>query len=503
MISPVDIGMPSKFTTWRPGQEKIITAMLYPAHRFTVQAVPTGGGKTACYMATALTQKKRTVILTSTKGLQDQLEKDFSGLVCVVKGQSAYKCRLSGDLYTCNTGSCHWGFQCPHKSEDCRYQVAVRKAKQATIVVTNYSFWMSNPPDVLGDFYLMVMDEAHDAAEHLLNALSTDIRRDEVSHLIDWIGPNAGTRNYYEWAKILKGRVDDAVKRDGGKRGTRGKYSLLALQQKLLLFNKIWADNWVVEHKGKSISWDVIWPAKLAPSYLFKGIKHIIMTSATITKADVVMLGLTPAEYTFDEYPSSFPVGNRRVYFIPTVRLDRFITTAGMNAWSNRIDNIVGARLGYKGLIHTVSYDRATRVCNISKYKDFMMSHTGKTTAETMVRFKEADPPCILVSPSMVTGYDFPDDDARYQIIGKVPFPDSRPLVIKARQLVNPDYGCYLAIKQLIQASGRTTRSPEDWSETFIIDNHLQWVLGKYKSIIPKWWMDSVVTTNLIPQARG
>lgn len=501
MISPQEIGLPPKFASWRKGQDRVITNMLYPTRRYGVHVVPMGGGKTACYMAVALISKKRTLILTSTKGLQDQLSQEFGDKIAVVKGQSAYKCKLSDNRYFCNTGSCHWGFECPYKNNGCNYREAVRHGAQSHVVVTNYSFWMANDPDVLGEFDLLVMDEAHDAAEHLVGALSMGMRREETAALIDWVPPGSSTHTCNEWAKILRGRVDDAVKRKKGKGNPRGHYHILALQQKLQLLGMIWPDNWVVEHKGNSVSWDVIWPAPLAQAYLFRGISHVIMTSATVTKADMEMLGVEPKDYTFTEYPSTFPVANRPIYFIPTVRMDRFITNAGMNAWATRIDNIIAGRFSYKGIIHTVSYERANRICNFSTYKDFMMSHTGKTTAETIARFKEAEPPCVLVSPSMVTGYDFPDDEARYQIIGKVPFPDSRPLVMKARQKVNPDYGCYIAIKQMIQASGRITRSPTDWGQSFVIDSHFAWVVSKYKDVLPKWWKESIITTNVIPKS--
>jgi Rad3-related DNA helicase len=501
VISPKDLGLPPKFAHWRLGQEQVITNMAYPKRRYSVHVVPMGGGKSVCYMAAATLNRGRTLILTSTKGLQDQLGQDFKGKVAIVKGQSAYKCKLSGNQYWCNTGSCHWGYECPHRiAGDCYYRQAIAEANRSRIVVTNYSFWMANVPEVLGPFELLVMDEAHDAVEHLMGTLSIEIRKDEVTGMLDWPEPGSQQGRYYEWAKVLKGIVDDRVKK--GKRESRGKYKVLALQQKLQLMDKVWISNWVVEHKGKSIAWDVIWPASLAQSYLFRGVNKVILTSATVTEADAYMLGLKPGEVEYTEYPSTFPVANRRVYIVPTVRMDRFITDAGMNAWATKIDNIIRTRFGYKGIIHTASYDRAARICNFSHYKDFMVSHKGHNTIEVVNRFKQADPPNILVSPSVSTGYDFPDDDARWQIIGKVPFPDSRPLVMKARQKVNPDYGCHIAIKQLIQASGRLVRSGSDWGDTFILDNHIVWVMSRYRKMFPKWWLESVLTVNVVPQSR-
>lgn len=500
MLSPSDIGLPPKFSNWRPGQDLIITNMCHFSSRYHVPVVPTGGGKSASYISTALLSKGRTLILTSTRGLQDQLLSDFGKLVTLVKGKGAYKCKASGFVWTCQTGSCHWGYDCPHKGGGCEYHDALRQARKSRIVVSNYSFWMANKPDVIGNFDLLVMDEAHDAAEHLLGVLSMEIRREEVYGVMNWPDPKTVVSRLYDWVKVLKGVVDDLVKK--GKGGTRGKFRYLALQQKLGLLEQIWMDNWVVEHRGSSICWDAIWPAPLAQGYLFRGIPKVIMTSAFVTKADLTMLGIKPEEMDYIDYPSIFPVANRPVYYIPTVRMDRRITTMGMNAWANRIDQIAGSRMGEKGIIHTVSYDRSKRICNFSHYKDFMIGHDGKTAGGAVARFKNDTPPSILVSPSMVTGYDFPYDEARWQIIGKVSFPDSRPLVMKARQRINADYGCYLALKQLVQATGRICRAVDDYGDTFVIDDHFSWVLNKYHHLLPKWWVESVRTTNIIPGAR-
>lgn len=501
MLTPAQLGLPDKFDKWRMGQESVVKNMCYPRQKYHVSVVPTGGGKSVCYMTAAVLNQGRTLILTSTKGLQDQLSSEFGDHVAVVKGKSAYKCRASGDQYWCHTGTCRWGYDCPYKRSGCRYWDAVRAANRAKIVVANYSFWMNNSPDVIGTFSLLVCDEAHDAAEQLLGALSMEIRQDEIVGIIPWVESSGKQSDYYEWAKVLKGRVDDLVKK--GKGSERGKLRHLNLQTKLQLLEQIWVGNWVVEHKGKEVSFDAIWPAPLAQGYLFRGIPRIIMTSAFVTRADLKMLGVEDDESEYLEYPSPIPVNSRLVTFIPTARMDRRVTTAGMTAWANRIDGIAGSRLGYKGIIHTISYDRAVRIKGFSKFKDFMLSNTkGVSTTEMVELFKVLDPPQILVSPSIVTGYDFPYEDARWQIIGKIPFPDSRPLVMEARKKVNPDYGCYIALKQMVQASGRITRAPDDWGETFIIDDHFKWVVGKYRALLPKYFLNAVRTSITIPQAR-
>lgn len=205
------------------------------------------------------------------------------------------------------------------------------------------------------------------------------------------------------------------------------------------------------------------------------------------------------------EYPSRFPVSRRPVYMldmVPRVRVDYRMKDDHYKIWLTRIDNIISARLDRKGIIHTVSYDRCQRIMNSSSYREIFMTHerNAKSANEAVELFKLVDPPRVLVSPSMVTGYDFPYTSCEYQIIAKVPFPDMRRKVDKARKEIDPDYGlCYTMIN-LVQACGRGMRAADDRCECFIIDDHFKWFLSKYKKFAPRWFVEAVKFVNLIPE---
>ena len=112
-------------------------------------------------------------------------------------------------------------------------------------------------------------------------------------------------------------------------------------------------------------------------------------------------------------------------------------------------------------------------------------------------------PPAILVSPSVVTGYDFPYDECRFQIVGKLGFPDTRDPIMKARIKKDPDYSSYLAMQSLVQSSGRGGRATDDWCETFIIDDNAKWFLWKFKHFAPDWFMRAYTRLQFVPKARA
>ncbi len=498
---PQEIGLPGKFTVWRPGQEQIVSdaySFIKGDKGCLLQIVPTGGGKSVCYMAASIVNPGRTLIVTSTKGLQDQLVNEFGGLITVVKGKSAYRCKMNS--YSCQFGPCNWGVPCALKQGGCPYYDAVRAAARAPTVVTNYAFWFSNEPETLGRFTLLVCDEAHNSVENLLSCLSVSIRKDDVQ-LREWPPPGKSFPYYKEWALVLRGKVQDKIDDLKKSRGEGEIVRLVGLKNKLDNVDRARPDNWVADHQGKELVFEPIWPGRLAQPYLFRGIGHVLMTSATANRKTLDLLGVSGG--VVKEYPSFFPLPRRPVYYLPTTRVDHRMTEAHMAQWLSTIDQIIRSRSSKKGIVHTTSYALCKRVVNTSYFKEYMVSHDSTNTVNAVESFKRREPPSILVSPSMITGWDFPYDECRWQVIGKVAFPDGRSEVMRARHKIDPDYSCYLAMQALVQACGRGMRAPDDYCESFIIDDHFKWFIDKYKGMAQRWFLDSIKSIRTIPPIGG
>ena len=120
--------------------------------------------------------------------------------------------------------------------------------------------------------------------------------------------------------------------------------------------------------------------------------------------------------------------------------------------------------------------------------------------AHAVKNFKNAPSPAVMVSPSLVAGWDFPAEDCRYIIIGKVPYPDIRAPVLKARQKLDKDWAAYQAMMTLVQSSGRGVRAATDWCETLVIDDDWVWFWMKYRNFAPRWFADAVRFDSYLPQ---
>jgi len=514
--TPIEFGLPPKFQDWYPNQWEILQQMLQNKTRFFTGVISTGSGKSLLYMALAQLSGCRTAILTSTKGLQTQLMLDFSSLGLVdVRGKNAYLCPLETDNTPCSEGLCITGFQCPLRfNETCPYYSALAKATRSKLVVTNYYFWMYNHTygEGIGNFDMLILDEAHNLPQTVADFLTITIQKDHpvTSCFLPSTLPRS-LDSWQNWAKRIILDIDkeiDYLKQSSMTFGGRippfqrvNLASLLAFRTKILQIPEL-NNNWILEESDKVIQFAPKWTQSYCESVLFRGIKNVVLVSATVCAKTISLLGIPKKLNTIKEYPSTFPVENRRLWHIPTIKMNYLNTTEELKQWVSRIDQILDSRPDRKGIIHTVSYKRRDILLKYTRHMDRMISHSYKDVEQTVETFKNSSEPLVLVSPSISTGYDFPLDTCRFQIIGKIAYPDMSSKILKARLETDPDYAAYLAAQMLVQAVGRAVRSPDDWCENFILDDNIGQLLDRFKDFFPKWFRTAVRKSATIPKAR-
>jgi len=522
-------GMPDKFSSWRPGQAHAVEDLIDAPTRFVGSNVPTGGGKSVIYSLANKLQGYRFTVLTSTKGLQSQLHEDFSstGLVNIM-GKSNYDCTDRTSL-TCEEAgaSCRAKAfnQCPHKQA---YDAACR----APAITTNYACWLHRNRASAGGVSAftqaekheeplpidcLVLDEGHDAVEELSSFIAISLSNEDIGSpkFINLSVPDSDTTmpEWVEFAKSCFKEVGEKVAATESQLRAQVRLSDQALKDhsrlkrihaKLRTLATCQPDMWVVEPSQHGFQFDPVWPGAYA-SHLFRDIPKIIITSATIRRKTMYLLGLDDSDFTFYEYPSTFSVNDAPIIHIPTARLSFKSTPEEVAAVYRRIDQIVAGRQDRKGIVHTVSFKRAQEIIQASEFRRSMLANTkswsgqGMPTAQIVEKFKAGKPPLTLVSPSVSTGYDFPGLACEYNIVAKVPFPDSRSEVMKERLKRDPEYGHYVAAQDIVQACGRGNRFPGDRCQNFIVDDSIKWFTWKFKHLFPAYFHKFYRVSETIP----
>lgn len=531
-MRPSDLNFPPRFHEWQAHQNEAILAAVCSEKRFRMINAPTGMGKTAIGMGVGRLLGGRTLYLTQTRPLQAQLMSDFGDHAPIglkeLKGQNNYPCIMLDDgkrkvIPGCDEGPCHAGIECEHRDRGCFYYDAVRRAAKAEMVVENYMHWMTlnrySEPDTLGKFDNLICDEAHELNNVLADFVKVTLDRHEVRRLLGCDLPyGASMEEWVEWATEeglprARGRIESAKATTAMfHEGITVVRALSNLEGQLVALAgarswkrtdaadpAVWtpgtSNDWVVEEEKEKVTFQPVWASGYAEDYIFKWIPNIFLISATVTPKDAFYLGVYKSHLDYFQYPSPFHRKRRPLIVIPTVKVGRNMTRGEEKLWINQIDKIIrkealGRKL--KGVIHTISYDRALLIAKYSKYRHLMIMHDRRGLRDTVERFKAMDGPAILISPSVGTGYDFKGDECRFQIIAKIPFIDNRPAVIKARVKLDEEYLNHVALVALIQMAGRGVRSTDDWCRTYLIDDNWRWFYMRTKHMIPKWFMRAI-----------
>jgi len=409
--SPKDFNLPAKFETWRKTQIEGVQAVLDSKHPITVLSQSTGSGKSAIPPMIGELSDQRVVVLTATKGLQDQYGKDFGPCgMADMRGVANYKCH-SGDernkkgWWTCDRGideDCNL-----YGTPLCQYSEALTAFRASPLGVTNYQFWMHSrraSKGSLGNVGILVCDEAHAIFDQISDFVAIHISYVEAPLPMP-IDRKGGLEldGWKRWAVLSR----KALKRAHGQEEDTDTDK--DLDNRLWWISTLTQGEWVWEADEKGITFECIWPGKYVRSNLFSGVPRIVMLSGTVRPYTLQLLGVPKSEYEFKEWPRVFPLNRMPFIHIPTVKMTWRTDEDELKVMVARVDQIIEDRLDRKGIIQTKSYERAAFIQRHSQYARLMiLNNDARETSAKAEEFRRSAPPRVLVSPSFSTGWDFP-----------------------------------------------------------------------------------------------
>jgi len=502
------------YSSWRKYQRQAVGKIVNANNKFVVLDAPTGAGKSIVAMSIAKLTGGRAYYLVGTIDLQEQLLRDFPFLA-ILKGRNNFKCLLKN--VSCD--QCMYSYikkPCPEK-ENCPYYIHKEKAKESRFVIWNYPMFLTNQTFV-GDFPpadLLICDEAHLLESALMGFVNVRFDhdffndyglgfpgKDDEKYVLDRI--NEVEKVINTRYSTLSGRLQMRLYEDEEPERIELQkcHELEGRLKKLHFFKKLYnKDTWVMDYK-KQYDWSddsiSFKPLKVdwCSDYIFSWAKKTLLMSATMPHTSIVCnsLGISPSTLVRLDIPSTFKKENRAVIYKPIGRMSR-------PYWEDTIEKVVRFISEYckahkeKILVHCTNYKIAGVLMDASSMSPDYTLYFHETADErsyALSQFKEAEAPAMLVSPSMETGVDLPDDMCRVQFIIKVPYLSLGDKQVKERLAIDKDWYISSTINRLVQASGRIVRSEDDWGKTYIFDECFADLIRYYKEFFPKWFLESV-----------
>ena len=490
------------------------------------------------------------LIVTSTKMLQTQYDEQFKNRsdVNILWSAQNYPCESYPEYEETNDKVYYGHSLCPVKDckdiSICEYNKQKTKFKNSQVGITNYHYFFNakflNPR-------ILIMDEAHniqkilcDQAAITLSELSLVMLTNNIikNSKIKHIGAAPFINKIKEFVKNDDLDIDTDVKPYILKFIEKFKEVLTELnkhiemlkskkskkhEQYLVKLNKAYEmTNNTIERYEKFLHSQTDWVIsqiirgdennKLAikPLEIFEYFDNLIASrtekcifmSATICgfQQYAKELGLDEDKYDALQTRSIIPVENRIIYYVNNLGgLNNRNKFQLLPKFIEIIDRIIVSQ--YKkdekvnGIIHTVSYDNAQYIRKHSTFsKNMIIPDRGE-----VLNFNEItkDGSKIILSPSILEGVDLVDALSRFQIFIKVPYDYLGDNWVKTKCNLDQKWYSRSAIVKIVQGSGRSVRSENDWANTYILDSNFGKLMVGNQELFPQWFLEAIKSISV------
>jgi len=505
--------------------------------RYFLMGLPVGSGKSYMvmmiinYYKNYINNDAKFDILTNSKLLQTQYMNDFPFLKDY-RGRANFYCDPHDT--DCGKGKNICKVQGPHCT-DCPYDLARKSWQASQIGLTNFHLYNTLAVYVKKiiderDSSVLFVDESHDFESTFCSFITTSLSAKslkmygfnlkEIEDMDRTIGRIKTIDKYVGYienqlVKDIKDKIfwlDDKMQSASKKLKQEYSKYMTHCEGQLSSFDFLIKEyrknpkNWILEttktkdkmYSGILLEAKPVWGNDYIKEAIFDKYDHVIFLSATILDKKTFSFtnGLDEKLTTHLELPSTFPINRHPIYYLKVGKMTWKEKKETFKKQLKYIDKILKKNKGKKGIIHAGTYEFVSWLQE--KYMNpRLIFHTPENRDEMLQRHINSDEPTVLVSPSMISGIDLKDDLSRFQIILKIPFPNLGSDMVKQRMATNKVWYNIKTVQDLIQMSGRSMRSNEDWCETFVLDSSFSDLIKYSGHLLPRTFTDSIKILKL------
>lgn len=499
--------------------------------KFILINAPTGSGKSYFammfmnwYKNYCNSNNPKFDIVTNSKILQQQYKDEFD-FINDLRGQSNYKC--SRHHTDCRTGKEVNKATKQMPCGSCPYDSDKDAWIEGDVSLTNFhlfnsfSFFVPSTLDKRSA-NVLIIDEAHDFESVFCDFISIKLS----PKILKNYGMEARTIEIYE-------RKFNDIKTAGGfinfinndflpyiselnqefadmlGESSEGKLKLIYagyidyIESAIEKFNGLLKDfekneyNWTLDITRSKLNeieliMQPIWGNVYLDEILWSRYDHVIFMSGSILDKNMFSFlnGFDDSITDYWEIESTFPVKNRPLYYYQAGKMTYNDKEETFKKQIIVVEKILKKYKGDRGIIHTTNYEISKWLED--KIKDKRLIYHNTENREEQLNKMKKKKNGIIVSPSMTSGISLDDELGRFQVILKVPYPNISSNKIKARQSSNKNWYAWKTIVDIIQAYGRTTRSDEDHSDSYILDSSFGDLLKFNRRLFPDYFIEAI-----------
>lgn len=463
--------------TPRPQQRELLLALeeAWDTHDVFLLNAPVSVGKSAVAVTIsrwATAKRLTSSILTKDKMLVRQYQDDYAEIPSLC-GAFDYKCATYGTVYkakirTKKDWKAHREFD--HCSGCQAFHAAVNEAKR--LKKEPGPFLCNMHVHLANRLYkkCLIVDEAHNLVPFLQELHTKKIWR----HQHHFPGNCWSREDFKKWVEEKNPRLPTL------------KAELQRETPRFSLVREVAPYRGRQEELLRLVPFDVrgeapfMWPGK--------GTK-LVFLSATINGKDLERIGLEDRRWMQIEVDSAIEPERRPIYLDCVASMSYRNQKKNTQLLLDFVEHLWHYYDRARGIVHVpYSVGKLMKAAGSSS-KVPMMFHDQATKRGQFQRWLQSDSG-ILVASGMSEGLDLVGDKARWQVIGKVPWPSlGDPVIV---EWAKRDHAAYVweTLKQVIQTSGRVCRTPTDFGATHIFDTDIIRLLEQAEDndLLPDWW---------------
>ena len=252
--------------------------------------------------------------------------------------------------------------------------------------------------------------------------------------------------------------------------------------------------------KNNSVSIKPLYANYHTPKLLLTGGENRLLMSATILNPKVYgeSIGLDMSKTHYISVPHTFPRNNRLIHLDYAGPMDYKSRSDTMPIMIDKVDKLMSKHGNEKGIIHCQSFKLMKDISDglSAKNKGRLLNQTMFRNKDELLDAHSVSNNTVIIAPAMHEGLDLKNDLSRFQIVAKIPYPDSRgnkQLEIRTKE--NWNYYLWLTALKLVQSTGRSVRSETDYASTYILDASFDkfFNMADRAKLLPNWFVESLV----------
>ena len=255
------------------------------------------------------------------------------------------------------------------------------------------------------------------------------------------------------------------------------------------------------ENPIKSIRFNCVKEDWMIYNYLLKHADYRVFTSATTGGQNAFNenCGISYTESKtskFDVIPFTFDFSKSPIVLYLKHKFSMKDKNKSFIALNGTLNRLYEHYKDCKGMIQTGNYEFAKRVISEApkEVRSRMLLYNGSKEKDEAIEIHKRSKNTILVGPTLFEGIDLPEDDCRFIIILKVPYPNLGDNLNKAKMEIFPKWYETTASISIIQGIGRGVRNYNDWCHTYILDGCFNFLYQNNKNLFENIFKNRQIT---------